>query len=195
MPTHTSKTIANQLDLYEDRAKNVDLIWCQQIVSSLDIYGREELSINDIGCNYGQFYKELRRQGVTDRVVYRGYDIDPNFIEIGKKNFADISKNFEVFNIENCVPPKSHITICSATFEHLDKPLVALDNMLKSTLKDIYLRTWVGASMIQEIQSDAKYVLTPYNINQFNLFELSQLFFEQNFNFLCIPDLATNHSK
>ena len=195
MPTHTSKTIANQIEFYEDRAKKVDLIWCQQIVSLLNIYEQEKVSINDIGCNYGQFYKELKRTNVTDRFKYRGYDKDPNFIEIGKKYFADISDNFEVFDIENFVPPKSDITICSATLEHLDKPLVALENMLNSTTKEIYLRTWVGTSKIEEIQSDVKYVLSPYNINQFNLFELSQLFFERNFNFLCIPDLATNHSK
>ena len=66
MPTHTSKTIANQLEFYEERAKKVDLIWCQQIVSYLNLYKQGKLSINDIGCNYGQFYKELKRTNVID---------------------------------------------------------------------------------------------------------------------------------
>ena len=129
MPTHTSKSIPKNLELYEERAKNIDLIWCQQIVSLLDRYQQGEFSINDIGCNYGQFYKELKRRGFTDSVDYRSYDIGLKFLEIGKRYFPEISDKFVAFDIESDVPPPSDIVICSACFEHLDKPYVALDNM------------------------------------------------------------------
>jgi len=195
MPTHTSKTIPYNLELYKLRAKNVDLIWCQQIVSMLDEYDQGEFSINDIGCNYGQFYKELKRRGFTDRVDYRGFDIDSKFLEIGKRYFPEISDKFIELDIESSVPPNSDIIICSACFEHLEKPYDALDNMLGSASKFIYLRTFVGTSAIEQIQSDTEFVSIPYNINQFNLFELSQFFFKKGFNFSCIPDLATNNSK
>ena len=48
--------------------------------------------------------------------------------------------------------------------------------------------------MIEEMQSDPEYVSVPYNINQHNLFELSQ-FFGRGFRFSCIPDLATNNGE
>ena len=195
MPTHTSKSVPKNIELYEERAKNIDLIWCQQIVSLLDSYQQCEFSVNDIGCNYGQFYKELKRRGFTDRIDYRGYDIDLKFLEMGKRYFPEISDKFVAFDIESDVPTPSDIVICSACLEHLDKPYVALDNMLRSASKAIYLRTFVGAAMIEEMQSNPEYVSVPYNINQHNLFELSQFFFERGFRFSCIPDLATNNSE
>ena len=131
-----------------------------------------------------QFYKELKRRGFTDRVDYRGFDIDSKFLEIGKRYFPEISDKLIEFDIESSVPPNSDIIICSACFEHLTKPYDALDNMLGSASKFIYLRTFVGTSTIEQIQSDTEFVSVPYNINQFNLFELSQFFFKKGYNFL-----------
>ena len=135
-----------------------------------------QLTINDIGCNYGQVYKEIKRKGLIDKLIYRGYGIDPNFLEIGRKNYPEISDSLECFNIELSVPPHCDITIFSATFEHLDDPKDALRKILLTTSKDLYLRTMVGSSNIEFTQSDTRFSSAPYNINQFNLFELSQIF-------------------
>ena len=51
MPTHTSKLIFENLELYEERLMNSDLNWCQQLVSLLDGYQKGEFSINDLDCN------------------------------------------------------------------------------------------------------------------------------------------------
>lgn len=51
MLKYTSKLIIKKSELYEERAKNIDLIWCQQIVSLLDSYQQGEFSINEIGGN------------------------------------------------------------------------------------------------------------------------------------------------
>ena len=64
MPTHDSSTHLRDIDLYNDRAKNVDLIWCDQVVNLLkEITDKNKnYSINDIGCYYGQVYKEIKRK-------------------------------------------------------------------------------------------------------------------------------------
>ena len=64
MPSHDSSTHLSNISLYNDRAKNVDLIWCEQVINLLqEITNKNETySINDIGCNYGQVYKEIKRK-------------------------------------------------------------------------------------------------------------------------------------
>lgn len=196
MPTHTSNIIPSNVALYEERAAKIDLIWCQQIIDLIKkLRHKGELIINDIGCNYGQLYKEIKRRGLKNRLFYRGYDIDTTFLEIGKRYFPEITKNFECFDIESSTPKNCDITICSAVFEHLDKPKDALIKMLQTSKKALFLRTMVGSSDIEFIQSDPRFVNGPYNINQFNLFDLCEIFFEFGYDFTCIPDRATNNSK
>ena len=36
MVSHNSKSILSQISLYEERAKNVDLTWCSQVISILE---------------------------------------------------------------------------------------------------------------------------------------------------------------
>ena len=64
MTSHNSFTFSNDLDVYKDRVKNVDLIWCDQITNLLkDITDKSKKnSINDIGCNYG-----LVIQGIEEK--------------------------------------------------------------------------------------------------------------------------------
>ena len=53
LASHNSKTSTSDIALYEERAKNVDLIWCSQVISILEKYNwnLKKISINDIGCN------------------------------------------------------------------------------------------------------------------------------------------------
>jgi SAM-dependent methyltransferase len=197
MPKLTSLSIPNNLDLYQDRAKNVDLIWCDQITNLLEEITdtSKKNSINDIGCNYGQLYKELRKKKLENFYRYNGYDIDDKFLDISREHFPELKDKVQVLDIENETPPSAEITICSATFEHLDNPYQGLSNMFNSTTEFLILRTFVGSKDIKFIQSDPKIVSQPYNLNQFALFELSQKFFDRGFNFKCIPDHATGMSK
>ena len=193
MPSHNSNSSSSQIKVYEERAKNIYLDWCSQIVSIIEKYNwnSEKISINDIGCNYGQLYKELKRRNLQDEFDYFGYDYDDNFMEIGKKYFPEIKEKFIKLDIENDSPNISDISICSALFEHLDNPFSSLRNILKTTSKLMILRTFVGPENIEFVQNDKKFVDNPLNINQYNLFDLSKVFFEYNFDFCCLKDEAT----
>ena len=151
----------------------------------------EKISINDIGCNYGQLYKEIKKRGLQDKFDYFGFDHDNNFMEIGRKYFPEIKEKLIKLDIEKDAPKISDISICSATFEHLDNPILALKNILQTTSQIMILRTFVGSENINFVLNDKKFVDQPYNINQFNLFDLSEIFFENNFDFCCLKDEAT----
>jgi SAM-dependent methyltransferase len=197
MPTNTNLSILKNIDLYKDRAKNVDLIWCNQVTSLIEQLTdkNKQYNVNDIGCNYGQLYKELIRNKIEKKYHYRGYDIDKKFLEIAKENFSELNNKVSILNIETETPPSAQITICSATFEHLDNPFQGLNNLFESTTQHLILRTFVGTKNIRFIQSNTDLVDHPYNVNQFELYEMSQKFFEKGFNFCCIPDHATGMSN
>ena len=75
---HTSKTFGDiQVDFYKKRLENVRLTWCQQILEIIKKLKYSNPKINDLGCNYFQFYKEIKiNKYVCD---YFGYDIDKKF--------------------------------------------------------------------------------------------------------------------
>ena len=197
MPTHDSSPHLKDIGLYNDRAKNVDLIWCDQVINLLqEITNKNEnYSINDIGCNYGQVYKEIKRKKLEKKFSYHGYDIDDKFLSIAREHLPELKNKIQVLDIEKETPSSAQITICSATFEHLNDSDKSLSNIFDSTAEYIILRTYIGSNVIRFIQSDSGFVDQPYNINQYGLFEMSEKFFERGFNFTCIPDHATNMSK
>jgi len=192
MPTYTSKTNPNDYALYQDRLKNVDLIWCKQVVSMLEEFcSLGKISVTDIGCNYGQLFKEIKRRGLENKLDYNGYDIDEIFLDLAKKEFPECASKFVQLDVETESLDTRDITICSATFEHLDNPQNSLKKMLAATSKHMILRTFVGSESIDFVQDDKRLVATNYNINQFSLFDLAKVFFEEGFSFCCLKDEAT----
>lgn len=194
MATHTSKTL-NNIDFYEHRLKNVDLIWCNQIVNLIENNFKNKITLNDNGCMYGQLYKEISKRNLCDLIDYKGYDIDPEYIKLGQKYYPEIKNNFSILNIDKNPPEKANITVCSAVYEHLDSPEIALENLFKSTKDLLILRTMVGSKNIFFEQNDKTFVDQPYNINQFNLFDIASKFFDNGFSFELMPDHATDFSK
>ena len=53
------------LELCIDRAKNVELTWVEQFLDIIfdSFNSGEQLRLNDIGCNLGQFWKGLKKRG------------------------------------------------------------------------------------------------------------------------------------
>ena len=74
--------------MYSYRAAKVRLEWCKQILSLIKKFKIK--SINDLGCNYFQLYKEIYYQKL--RYSYFGYDIDKKFVSIGLKYFPSMKK-------------------------------------------------------------------------------------------------------
>jgi hypothetical protein len=198
--THTSKSIAGQLEFYDDRAKNLDLIWCDQVLNLLNsdksLLDKKSIKINDIGCNYFQFYKEIKRQNIENCYDYFGYDIDEHFIKLGLKYFPELDDRFQVSNVEEVMPRNGHVSIMSAILEHSENPYQLLGNVLKTTSNTVILRTFLGENeIIDLIESiDGEAVLSPYYINQFSLFKMINIFLEHGFTPTLHQDRATNHS-
>jgi len=60
MASKIFKSINNLYELYEYRAKNIRLTWCKQVLNIIEKNLSKKYSINDFGCNYFQFFKEIK---------------------------------------------------------------------------------------------------------------------------------------
>ena len=195
MSSHNSKTVKGHFEFYKDRSENIDLDWCRQVVEIIKTYCQNKIRINDIGCLYGQLYKEIKRLNLEKFIDYYGYDYDEKFLELGKVTFPEIKNKFILHDIEKNKTQKSNITVCSAVLEHLDSPKLALNNMMDRTDELFILRTMIGPETKIKTQNNKKFVDNEYNINQFNLFDLTEDFINNGFSLEILPDEATNFSK
>ena len=195
--THTSQSVAGQLDFYDERAKNLDLIWCGQVLdllhSETSLLDKKAIKINDIGCNYFQFYKEIKRQNVHNLYDYFGYDIDEHFIKLGLKYFPELTDRFKISNVEEVMPRNGDVSVMSAVLEHAENPYQLLANVLSTTSHIVILRTYLGdIEMVDMIEGED--ILVPYYARQFSLFKMANLFLEHGFIPKLQQDIATNHS-
>ena len=194
--THNSNTNYNQLEFYEHRLKNTNLIWCNQILKLIKPSDKNIiLKLNDIGCNYFQFYKEVKRLKLEKCFNYFGYDIDSKFIELGLKYYPELKNKSSIQNIEDTQPRNTEISVISATLEHCENPFKLLKNVCKSSSKKVVLRTFLGKENIIKLQDNKKHVKNPYFINQFSFEEIITFFLKHNFSPKIIKDKATKDSK
>ncbi len=190
MPTHTSKTIKNQFAVYEKRLNTVNLIWCNQVIDFIQNYKIK--SIKDIGCNYFQFYKELKLRKI--KTNYFGYDIDENFIKLGLTKFPELKKKYKVGNCENMKLLKTDFSIMSAVLEHVDNPIKLLNNVISSTKKIVCIRTYFGTKPHNTVSHKFKNQILPYNCNQFSFQNIENKFKKNGFKTYFFLDKATNYS-
>lgn len=191
---HTSKTFGKrQLNFYKKRLKNVRLTWCQQVLEIIKKLNYSNPRINDLGCNYFQFYKEIKiNKYLCD---YFGYDIDKNFVDLGLLKFPELNKKYKITNIENSSLRKSDITIISDTLEVTERPEKILKNIVLSTKKVVILRTFLSSEEKVEIVKNKKILDVPYFINSFSYNMIIDYFIKNNFFPQIYPDLATNLSQ
>ncbi len=69
-------------------------------------------SVLDVGCGYGDFYDYLNRNDIS--VQYAGYDINSDFVKIGKEKYPEC--HFEVKDIVHEEYPKYDWIISSSCF-------------------------------------------------------------------------------
>ncbi len=190
--THTSKTFdRKQFNLYKKRLNSVNLVWCNQIIDLLENYNLN--TIKDIGCNYFQFYKEILLRKLN--INYFGYDIDEEFIKLGLTKFPELKKKFKVGNCEKIKLIKTDASILSAVLEHSDNPYKLLNNILKSTKKIVFIRTYLSFKSHKLVSRNQKNQLLPYNINQFSFDEIKKKLQNYNFNCFFILDESTKYSS
>lgn len=190
---HTSKTFGDkQVDFYKKRLENVRLTWCQQVLEIIKKLNYSNPKINDLGCNYFQFYKEIKiNKYICD---YFGYDIDKKFVSLGLEKFPELKKKYKITNIENTILRKADISIISDTLEVTEKPEKIIKNLILSTKKIIILRTFLSSREKVKIVKN-KVLDVPYFINCFSYNMIIEHFIKNNFFPQIYPDLATNLSQ
>lgn len=188
--THTSKSIKNQIATYKRRLNTVNLTWCNQVIDF--IQNSKIKSIKDIGCNYFQFYKELKLRKI--KAKYFGYDIDDNFIKLGLTKFPELKKKYKIGNCENIKLLKTDFSIMSAVLEHVDNPIKLLNNVISSTKKIVCIRTYLGIKSHKTVVKNLKNQVSPYNCNQFSFKMIEDKLKKSGFKSFFILDKATNYS-
>ena len=191
---HTSKTFGDkQVDFYKKRLENVRLTWCQQVLEIIKNLNYSNPKINDLGCNYFQFYKEIKISKY--RCDYFGYDLDQKFVNLGLAKFPELKKKHKIANIENTSLRKSDISIISDTLEITEKPEKIIKNIILSTKKIVILRTFLSSDEKVQIVKDRRYLNVPYFINCFSYNMIIEYFIKNDFFPQIYPDLATNLSQ
>ena len=189
----TSKTFGNkQLNFYKRRLENIRLTWCQQVFEIIKKLNYSNPKINDLGCNYFQFYKEIKINGYLCN--YFGYDIDKNFVNLGLLKFPELKKKYKVANIENTSLRKSDISVISDTLELTENPEKIIKNIILSTKKIIILRTFLSSKERVKVVKN-KILDVPYFINSFSFNMIIEYFIKNDFFPQIYPDLATNSSQ
>ena len=179
-----------ELLIYKKRLGHIRLTWCKQILEIIKGIKFNIKSINDLGCNYFQLYKEIKLQKL--KYKYYGYDADEKFLELGLKKFPELKKNSWNVNVENFTLKKTDCTIASAILEHCDKPQKIFKNIFQSTKKIIILRTNLD---YKENNFILKKKGRKLNYHVFAFKDILRLFRKNNFTPLILLDEATNYSK
>ena len=130
-----------QFNNYKFRLNNTRLIWCKQVKNILqrNFKFSNKLKINDFGCCYFPFYKELKLSNLDHD--YYGFDNDKSILNLGIKKFPELKKKCRKLNVEKYKPiRKANISIVSSLLEHLYEPTKVLKYLIKYTKDCLILR-------------------------------------------------------
>jgi hypothetical protein len=176
-----------------NRVRTEYLVWVEQfldIIQEADILrDSHHLTLNDIGCNVGQFWKGLKRRQL--KVDYKGYDIETRYLKAAKEIFPEISDAFLELDIVKEKPRTADVSVASAVLEHFKALSPGLNNILESTNKLLILRTFLGDTSDQSIflKKGAK---TFYYINQYQYREILELLDDYGFSTSIVRDKFTD---
>ncbi|MBI2065425.1 MAG: hypothetical protein HYT62_05265, partial [Candidatus Yanofskybacteria bacterium] len=106
------------LNTFLSRMKGPLLTWVEQFIGLIEPHITPNSSLNDIGCNVGQFYKGLVEKKI--KIDYRGFDIEPIYLTEAKKIFPSAINKFQLLDITKETPSKADFSVISATLEHLE---------------------------------------------------------------------------
>lgn len=195
MDTKIIKSLDYLYQIYEYRLKKIRLIWCEQVLKIIDKHFLKSFSLNDFGCNYFQFYKEIKLSKKTKKVDYFGLDKDIRAVKIGLKKFPNLNRRYKICNIENYNPRNADVSIISSTLEHCNNPKKIINNMLNSTKKLIVIRTFVGQVNLCKTFNNKKKFPFKVKIRQFSRKTIRNIFARKKFKIKILKDKATKNSK
>lgn len=140
----------NYLSMIRQRIENVDLVWVSQFLDILQGEPDKSVSVKDIGCQAFQFYKEVKRRGVS--LDYYGYELDQNYVDLGLEYFPELTNKVIVGDFAKLYEVKhTDVTVCSATIEHIDCWIGFLQRMLNTTSNVVVIRSFFGENTKREI--------------------------------------------
>ncbi len=173
------------------RAKNEYLTWVEQFLDIIEtnIDLKKQNTLNDIGCNVGQFWKGLARRKLG--IKYRGFDIEPTYLKAAKSIFPQAGNCFHFLDITRKEPPRADISVVSATLEHLEFLFPGLNYILKSTTKLLLLRTFLAEHNDKSIfmKEGAE---TYYHINAYSFSEILEYLGRNGFKAEVVRDRYTD---
>ena len=147
----------------------------------------DNIYINDIGCNVGQFLKGLKENSSCSNFDYLGMDISETYLRHARDIFAD--DQFNLHDISVSPPRACHVTVCSATLEHILSWEAALVNILNTTKQIAYVRTVLGE---RYERSEYTKSAIPYWIQQFQFDQIGELALAMGFKLNILRDQATD---
>ena len=172
------------------RVKNEYLVWVEQFLDIIDAHNfTTNHTLNDIGCNVGQFYKGLLRRSFN--IEYHGFDIEKLYIDKAIEIFPELHGHVQKLDITRERPNTADITIISATLEHLDSLQNAFKNVLQSTNKLCIIRTFLG-NQFKRAEHTKQGASRPYLINQFSFEEICEIISSYNFSTNILRDKYTD---
>ena len=132
----TYKRVTGELPEMESTKQLVD------IISEIYVEG---MTILDVGCAAGHYYKGLQR--IDKDISYFGFDLSKKHIEFAKEYFKNTSAEF--YNIDildwpqksDELNPKFDIVYCCNVILHLPDFKIALKNLLNLTKKYCIIKT------------------------------------------------------
>lgn len=133
--------------MVEARIRSVDMVWVSQFLDIISESGfaSQNLSIKDIGCQAFQFYKLMKKRGLS--CEYFGYELEKRYVDIGLRYFPELDGRYVIGDFSRIDDPiRTDVSVCSATIEHVDRWGPFLENMLGTTSKLALIRTFLGDS-------------------------------------------------
>jgi 2-polyprenyl-3-methyl-5-hydroxy-6-metoxy-1,4-benzoquinol methylase len=192
---HLNTQNSEYLELSKKRLSEPTLIWVNQFTKIINdnilLLNLNKIKVNDIGCNVGHFPRNL--DSINSQVTYKGIDISKTYIEIARNHFPGLKFYVEDFsNIHlDLNKYKCDISIVSATLEHIENYEIFLENIFKTTSKNILIRTFIGDERKMEycLKEGAS---KEYLVRQFLIEDLTNNDFNKNWTFQLLNDSATN---
>lgn len=191
-----SSAAPDDLQLYKKRAESVDLIWCKQVCEIIKTTNLDNklITLADIGACYFQLYKQLKKTGMHTNIQYNAYDIDDNFLNIGKNYYPEVSQNAYKFDIATDLLPWHDVTVASAIIHHLEKPYGAINKILTSSKSLAIFRIWLGKEDIHFIDESSS-LSHPIYAHQLSYDKTIDSILDQGWTPTIAYDEATNNSK
>jgi hypothetical protein len=189
------------LNLSLERLSQPKLKWVDQFINIINTkfketngernYVDQSIKLNDFGCNVGHFIRGL--EDINFPINYIGYDISETYLEIAKNKFG--SQYFENLDVASDsileVPREAHISVISATLEHIENYKTAIRKIFHNTRNLVIIRTFIGDISLKENcrKEGAK---SDYLIRQFTIQDIVKIPVELGWRYIEEIDFSTS---